>query len=74
MGQLFGWTRLESIYAGAVIAISSTTIIAKAFEEQRVRGRFTELVLGVLIIEDLIGILLIAILTTISAGAANLSR
>ena len=70
VGQLFGWTKLESIYAGAVIAISSTTIIAKAFDEQRVRGRFTELVLGILIMEDLIGILLIAVLTTISAGAA----
>ncbi|MEX2154487.1 MAG: cation:proton antiporter [Gemmatimonadaceae bacterium] len=67
-GQMLGWTRLESVYAGAVIAISSTTIIAKAFTEQRVRGRFTELVLGILIIEDLIAILLLAILTTISSG------
>ena len=70
LGQLFGWTTLESVYAGAVIAISSTTIIAKAFEEQRVKGKFTDVVLGVLIIEDLIGIFLIAILTTISAGTA----
>ncbi len=70
LGQLFGWTTLESVYAGAVIAISSTTIIAKAFEEQGVRGKFTDIVLGVLIIEDLIGIFLIAILTTVSAGTA----
>jgi CPA2 family monovalent cation:H+ antiporter-2 len=70
LGQLFGWTTLESVYAGAIIAISSTTIIAKAFEEQRVKGRFTDIVLGVLIIEDLIGIFLIAILTTISSGTA----
>jgi monovalent cation:H+ antiporter-2, CPA2 family len=70
LGQLFGWTTLESVYAGAIIAISSTTIIAKAFEEQRVKGKFTDIVLGVLIIEDLIGIFLIAILTTVSAGTA----
>ena len=69
LGQLFGWTTLESVYAGAVIAISSTTIIAKAFEEQGVRGKVTDIVLGVLIIEDVIGIFLIAILTAISAGA-----
>jgi CPA2 family monovalent cation:H+ antiporter-2 len=69
VGRAFGWTRLESIYAGAVIAISSTTIIAKAFAEQRVTGKFTELVLGVLIIEDLIAIFLLAALTTISSGA-----
>jgi CPA2 family monovalent cation:H+ antiporter-2 len=67
-GRAFGWTTLESIYAGAVVAISSTTIIAKAFEEQRVTGRFTELVLGVLIIEDLIAIFLLAVLTTVSSG------
>ena len=68
LGQLLGWTTLESVFAGAVIAISSTTIIAKAFEEQRVKGRFTEIVFGVLIIEDLIGIFLIAILTTVATG------
>jgi CPA2 family monovalent cation:H+ antiporter-2 len=69
LGRAFGWTTLERFYAGAIIAISSTTIIAKAFEEQRVTGKFRELVLGVLIIEDLIGIFLIAILTTVSSGA-----
>jgi CPA2 family monovalent cation:H+ antiporter-2 len=68
VGQLFGWTTLESVYAGAIIAISSTTIIAKAFDEQRVKGKFTDIVFGVLIIEDLIGIFLIAILTAVSAG------
>jgi CPA2 family monovalent cation:H+ antiporter-2 len=68
IGQLFGWTTLESVYAGAIIAISSTTIIAKAFEEQRVKGKFTDVVFGVLIIEDLIGIFLIAILTAVSSG------
>jgi len=70
LGQLLGWTTLESVFAGAVIAISSTTIIAKAFEEQGVKGRFTEIVFGVLIIEDLIGIFLIAILTTVATGTA----
>jgi len=68
IGGAFGWTTLERVYAGGIIAISSTTIIAKAFEEQRVTGRFKELVLGVLIIEDLIGIFLIAILTTLASG------
>jgi CPA2 family monovalent cation:H+ antiporter-2 len=69
LGRGFGWTKLESFYAGSIIAISSTTIIAKAFQEQRVKGKFTELVLGVLIIEDLIAIFLLSVLTTLSAGA-----
>ena len=43
-----------SFYAGAAIAISSTTIIVKAFEEQKTKGEFTQIVFGVLIVEDLI--------------------
>ena len=66
-GQAFGWTSLESVFAGAIIAISSTTIIVKAFEEQGVKGTFTDIVFGVLIVEDLIAILLLALLTTASA-------
>jgi CPA2 family monovalent cation:H+ antiporter-2 len=66
VGQLLGFTTMESIFAGAMISISSTTIIVKAFHEQKVKGRVAELVFGVLIIEDLIAIFLLAILTTIS--------
>jgi len=71
IGQLFGWTTLESVYLGAIIAISSTTIIIKAFNEQGIRERFTRLVFGILIVEDLIGILLLTILTAISAGGVT---
>ncbi len=67
-GQAFGWTRLESVYAGAIIAISSTTIIVKAFAEQGIRERFTQVVFGVLIMEDLIAIFLLAILTAVSSS------
>ncbi len=67
-GQAFGWSQLQSLYAGAIISISSTTIIVKAFEEQRLRGDFTHIVFGILIVEDLIAILLIAVLTALSAG------
>ncbi len=72
-GRAFGWTGREALYAGAIVAISSTTIIAKAFEENRVGGRLRELVLAVLVVEDLIGILLLAVLTAISAGGLSLS-
>lgn len=69
VGRAFGWTSLESIFAGALIAISSTTIIAKAFDEQGIRGKLRELVVGVLIVEDLIAVLLMAALTAISTGS-----
>ncbi len=68
VGQLFGWTPIESIFTGAMVAISSTTIIARALAEQDVRGRLTEIVFGILIVEDLIAILLVAVLTAVAAG------
>lgn len=68
VGRAFGWTTLESLFTGAAIAISSTTIIAKAFDEQNVRGAMRQLVIGILIVEDLIAILLMATLTAVSSG------
>jgi CPA2 family monovalent cation:H+ antiporter-2 len=68
-GRLLGWTSVESIYAGAIVAISSTTIIMKAFTEQGVRDRYTRLVFGILIVEDLIAIFLLTLLTAIAAGS-----
>ncbi len=67
--RLLGWTAMESIYAGAVISISSTTIIAKAFDEQGIRGSLREFVVAILIVEDLVAVLLIALLTGLSSGS-----
>src|SRR5207253_8703210 len=73
-GRIFGWSPRESLFAGAVVAISSTTIIAKAFAELRIGGRLRELVLSILIVEDLIAILLLAALTTLSAGRLSAAQ
>jgi len=70
-GRALGWTGREALYAGAIVAISSTTIIAKAFEESRIVGRLRELVLSVLVVEDLVGILLLAGLTALSSGGTS---
>jgi len=68
-GRLFGWTVLESVFTGAIVAISSTTIIAKVFDEQGIRGRLREFVVGILLIEDLIAIVFMAVLTAVATGA-----
>ncbi len=68
VGRAFGFTVFESILTGATIAISSTTIVAKAFEGHRVAGALREIVFGVLIVEDVIAVLLMATLTTIATG------
>jgi len=49
-GRALGWTVLESVFAGAIVAMSSTTIIAKAFDDRRVRGPLRDLVVGVLLV------------------------
>lgn len=67
--RLFGWSTMEGLFAGALLAISSTTIVAKAFQEQMVSPRLREIVVGVLIVEDLIAILLLASLTAIGSGS-----
>ncbi len=52
LGQMFSWSHIASLCAGAIIAISSTTIIIKAFEEQGLKNPFTHVVFGILIDED----------------------
>src|SRR5919204_4037740 len=73
-GRMFGWTSREALFAGAMMAMSSTTIIAKAFDELRVGGRVRELVLAVLIVEDLVAILLLAAFATLAAGELSAAQ
>lgn len=70
VGRLLGWTSIESLYTGALISISSTTIIAKVFEDRNISGERADLVYGILIIEDLIAILFLATLPLIGQGHA----
>jgi len=67
VGKLMGWSGIESLYLGAIVAISSTTIIAKAFAERNIRGAVRPVVFGILVFEDLVAILLVAILTAVSS-------
>ena len=68
-GRAWGWTVLESVFAGAIVAMSSTTIIAKAFDDLRVRGPIRDFVVGVLLVEDLFAVLFMAVLTAVATGA-----
>ncbi len=68
---LLGWTAREALYTGALVAISSTTIIAKTFEDHGVGRKLRDLVFGVLIVEDLAAVLFMAGLATLSAGGGT---
>ncbi|GLH68384.1 cation:proton antiporter [Geothrix edaphica] len=63
VARLLGWTPLESAFFGASLAIASTMILAKLFDERGIRGPLKETVLGVLLVEDLHAVLLLAALT-----------
>jgi CPA2 family monovalent cation:H+ antiporter-2 len=66
-GRAVGWTALDSIYLGAALSMSSTTIIVRAFGEAGLMGKaFVNLVFGILIVEDLMAILLMVILSAVS--------
>ena len=67
VGQLLGWSKMDSLFLGGILSISSTTIIVRAFEELQMKGlSFVSLVFGVLIVEDLIAILLLVLLTSVA--------
>ncbi len=66
-GQMLGWTTTDSLFLGGMISMSSTTIIIKAFEELNLKKqKFTDLVFGILVVEDLVGILLLVLLPTVA--------
>ena len=68
-GQLFHWSQMDCIYLGGMLAMSSTTIIFKAFDDMGLREkRFANLVLSVLIIEDILAIVLMVMLSTLAVS------
>jgi len=68
-GVLLGWSTMDSFFLGSMISMSSTTIIIKAFDDLNLKGqRFTDLVFGVLVVEDIMGIMMLVLLPTIALG------
>lgn len=68
-GHAFGWKQMDCIYLGGMLAMSSTTIIFKAFDDMGLRQqRFASLVLSVLIIEDILAIVLMVMLSTLAVS------
>ncbi len=69
IGQLMGWTMMESIFLGGMLCMSSTVIVIKAFEDLGVmQQKFANITLVVLIIQDLVAILMMVLLSTAAVG------
>ncbi|RYY61351.1 MAG: sodium:proton antiporter [Chitinophagaceae bacterium] len=72
IGTLLGWSRIDSMFLGGMLCISSTTIIIRAFDELGVKGhKFASLVFGILIVEDLVAIILMVLLSTLAVSAST---
>ncbi|MDN7140774.1 cation:proton antiporter [Pseudomonas sp. JQ170] len=71
IGRWFGWSTMDSLFLGAILAISSTTIIVKALNDLKMKNeRFAQLIFGVLIVEDILGIGIIALLSGIAVSGS----
>lgn len=69
VGWLFGWSDMDRLFLGGMLAMSSTTIIYKAFDDSGLRLQpFASKVLSVLILEDILGILLMVILSALAVS------
>ncbi|HNW75595.1 MAG TPA: cation:proton antiporter [Bacteroidales bacterium] len=69
VGRLLGWSSMDSLFLGGILSIASTTIIIRAFDELGVKNqKFAGIVTGVLVIEDLVAVLLMVLLSTVSVS------
>lgn len=69
VGKIFGWQRMNCIFLGCMLSISSTSIIVKAFDDLKLKNeKFTTHVIGALVVEDLVAVILMVILSTLSVG------
>ncbi|MBR3114337.1 MAG: cation:proton antiporter [Bacteroidaceae bacterium] len=68
-GHFFGWSKMNSLFLGGMLAMSSTTVIFKALDDMGLRQqKFASSVLGALVVEDILGILLMVILSTMAVS------
>lgn len=69
IGHGFGWSKMDCIFLGGMLAMSSTTIIYKAFDDMGLRQqKFAGIVMSVLILEDILAIVMMVMLSAIAGG------
>ena len=70
VGSAFGWSKMDALFLGGMICMSSTTIIYKAFEDLGLSNKkFAGLVMTVLILEDILAVVLMVILSTVAVSS-----
>ncbi len=70
VGHLFSWGKMDCIFLGGMLAMSSTTIIYKAFDDLGLRQQqFAGMVMSVLILEDILAIVMMVMLSALASGS-----
>ena len=71
VGSSFGWSKMDALFLGGMIAMSSTTIIYKAFEDLGLQKKqFASLVMSILILEDILAVVLMVVLSTVAVSSS----
>lgn len=71
VGHSFGWKEMDCIFLGGMVAMSSTTIIYKAFSDMGLTQQgFASTVMSVLILEDILAIVMMVMLSTVASGSS----
>ncbi len=68
-GRLMGWSPLESLFTGAIVSLASTMIASKALLDERVDVKLSRVIFGILVVQDMVSVLLLAVLTPLAQGA-----
>ncbi len=75
LGYVMGWSTMESIFLGGMLAMSSTTIIIKAFEDMNLKNEpFVDLTMVVLIIQDVVAVVMMVLLSTAAASKQGVGK
>lgn len=75
LGRLFGWSATDSLFLGAIISISSTMIVVRTLRDLgKMKERFAELIVGILVMEDIVAIVMIALLSGIGLSGSLAAR
>ena len=70
VGSAFGWSKMDALFLGGMISMSSTTIIYKAFEDLGLaKKKFAGLVMSILILEDILAVVLMVVLSTVAVSS-----
>lgn len=68
-GNAMGFTHITSLFLGGMLSMSSTAIVFKAFNDMNLmQQKFTGIVLGILVVEDLVGVVMLVVLSTLAAS------